>query len=282
MAVLIGVLRNWDLAICCGGSVKYAIANLLHVIASMQYVFATWKAASCRAAVLIAQTNVCATSSIAKCPDQMPVNFLTPSQRQNYGQYAAGPSQEELERYFHLSESDRDLIGQKRLHHNRLGFALQLTTARFLGTFLENPIAVPPSVVKRLCVQLGIQDSGCVSDYQDQRQHFAHRAEIRNHVGYREFSDRDVGFRLTRWLYAQCWTGTERPGALFDRAVSWLLANKVLLPGVSVLERFVSRLRRGAKAVGHVGSMLKERRRRWLSSLSTTPRSSLSSLSGVR
>ena len=114
MAVLIGVLRNWDLAICCGGSVKYAIANLLHVIASMQYVFATWKAASCRAAVLIAQTNVCATSSIAKCPDQMPVNFLTPSQRQNYGQYAAGPSQEELERYFHLSESDRDLIGQKR------------------------------------------------------------------------------------------------------------------------------------------------------------------------
>ena len=52
-----------------------------------------------------------------------------------------------------------------------------------------------------------------------------------------------MGLRLTRWLYAQCWTGTERPGALFERATSWLLANKVLLPGASVLERFISRLR---------------------------------------
>jgi hypothetical protein len=173
----------------------------------------------------------------------MPVNFLTPSQRSNYGCYAGDPSPEELERYFHLSESDRDLIARKRLDHNRLGFALQLTTARFLGTFLDNPTDVPPSVVKVLCVQIGVQDPGCVSAYQGNRQHFGHRAEIRSQVGYRDFSDPDVGFRLARWLYAQCWTGTERPGALFDRALSWLLAHKVLLPGVSVLERFVSRLR---------------------------------------
>ena len=173
----------------------------------------------------------------------MPVNFLTPSQRSSYGRYTGTPSPEELQRYFHLSDSDRELVAEKRLDHNRLGFALQLTTARFLGTFLENPIDVPPSVVRILCAQLGIQDLGCVSAYQDNRQHFAHRAEIRSQFGYRDFSDPDVGLRLTRWLYAQCWTGTERPGALFDRAISWLLANKVLLPGVSVLERFVSRLR---------------------------------------
>jgi TnpA family transposase len=48
---------------------------------------------------------------------------------------------------------------------------------------------------------------------------------------------------LTRWLYAQCWTGTERPSVLFDRATTWMLAQRVLLPGASVLERFVARLR---------------------------------------
>jgi hypothetical protein len=38
-----------------------------------------------------------------------------------------------------------------------------------------------------------------------------------------------------------CWTGTERPSGLFDRATAWLFTHKVLLPGLSVLERFVAR-----------------------------------------
>jgi TnpA family transposase len=48
---------------------------------------------------------------------------------------------------------------------------------------------------------------------------------------------------MTRWLYALCWTGTDQPGVLFDRAKEWMLARKVLLPGATVLEKFVSRLR---------------------------------------
>lgn len=48
---------------------------------------------------------------------------------------------------------------------------------------------------------------------------------------------------MARWLYAVCWTGTERPGILFERATDWLLSYKVLLPGASVLERFVAKVR---------------------------------------
>ena len=43
--------------------------------------------------------------------------------------------------------------------------------------------------------------------------------------------------------YALCWTGTDRPGMLFDRATSWLITNKVLLPGATVLERHIARIR---------------------------------------
>lgn len=49
--------------------------------------------------------------------------------------------------------------------------------------------------------------------------------------------------RFTRWLYTHCWTGTNRPSVLFDRATTWLLAHKVLLPGASILERFIAKLR---------------------------------------
>jgi hypothetical protein len=48
---------------------------------------------------------------------------------------------------------------------------------------------------------------------------------------------------LHRWLYALCWTGTDRPSALFDRATAWLIASKVVLPGASTLERVIARVR---------------------------------------
>lgn len=40
-----------------------------------------------------------------------------------------------------------------------------------------------------------------------------------------------------------CWSGDDQPGPLITRATSWLVVNKVMLPGVSVLERFVGRIR---------------------------------------
>jgi hypothetical protein len=37
--------------------------------------------------------------------------------------------------------------------------------------------------------------------------------------------------------------GTDRPSVLFEQANSWLIGHKVLLPGVTVLERFVAEVR---------------------------------------
>lgn len=174
----------------------------------------------------------------------MPVGFLTAEQRRNYGRYAGPPTAEELARFFHLNDTDLAFITPRRGHHNCLGLAVQLTTVRFLGTFLEDPLAVPEVVLHCLARQLDIADPNGLEAYRTGEQRWDHAAEIRARYGYRDFTDPDAGFRLTRWLYGMCWTGTERPSVLFERATDWLLSYKVLLPGASVLERFVARVRR--------------------------------------
>lgn len=174
----------------------------------------------------------------------MPVNFLSTTQRERYGDYPESLSTDELARYFYLDDDDREWIATKRRDSSRLGYALQLTTVRFLGAFLEDPTAVPVTVLQTLSSQLNIADpEDCIAAYRVARQRWQHTAEIRARYGYREFADSGVQFRLGRWLCALCWTGTDRPSVLFEHANGWLVGHKILLPGVTVLERFVAEVR---------------------------------------
>jgi TnpA family transposase len=173
----------------------------------------------------------------------MPVEFLTDEQRNRYGRFTGEPTPEELARYFHLDDADREVVAQHRGEHNQLGFAVQLCTARFLGTFLEDLTSVPTGILAVLARQLGIVQATSFTKYATGQTRWDHTTEIRQLYSYRDFSDGVSQFRLNRWLYALCWTGTDRPGLLFDRATVWLITHKVLLPGVTVLERHVAHLR---------------------------------------
>jgi TnpA family transposase len=203
----------------------------------------------------------------------MPVNFLSPAQRERYGRYAGDPSAEQLARYFHLDEADLATIADKRGEHNRLGYALQLSTVRFLGTFLEDLGTTPSAVLQALRRQLGLSGSDRIVDYAQGEQRWVHAEQIRTEHGYRALTDPIAGFAFARWLYAQCWTGTDRPSVLFDRATSWMLAQKVLLPGASVLERFVARLRErvDARLCRLLGSQLTGTQRTQLEALLQVP-----------
>jgi hypothetical protein len=172
----------------------------------------------------------------------MPVEFLT-DEATAYGRYAGMPPQGELDRMFYLDDADRRLIARRRGDHTRLGFALQLTTVRYLGTFLPDPLDVPTVVLDRLAGQLQIADPSCVKRYTERRTTpFEHREEIKAAYGLREFSEAE----FAQWARSRAWNTGQGPKTIFADGVQWLDANAVLLPGAATLARVVARVREEA------------------------------------
>ncbi|TXI95280.1 MAG: Tn3 family transposase [Burkholderiaceae bacterium] len=173
----------------------------------------------------------------------MPVNFLTDEQNQSYARYPKKLTQEQLDKYFYLDDKDKELIDACRRDYNKLGYALQLTTVRFLGTFLSNPVDVPRDVIHYIAKQLSISVPTDVNRYLERKAtQSAHCNEIKAIFDYQDFNG-IWRFRLNRWLYSQAWFGNERPSILFERCTMWLVMRRVLLPGISTLVIMISKVR---------------------------------------
>jgi len=95
----------------------------------------------------------------------VPVDFLTEEQERRYGRFSGEPTVEQLDKYFQLDAEAPDLIARHaRGDRNRLGFAVQLGTVRFLGTFLPDPTDVSAGVVRYVASLLRV-DPECLSGY---------------------------------------------------------------------------------------------------------------------
>ena len=150
-----------------------------------------------------------------------------------------------MERFFFLDDADKRLVGRRRNDHLRLGFAVQLVTVRYLGTFLADPLDVPTAVIEFLAEQLEIADPSCVEGL-----HRTPDEPLPAHVGDPHRA-RSAGVRrgrsgLEAWMDARAWTTGDGPKTIFDAAVAWLRERRVLLPGVTTLARLVARVRDAA------------------------------------
>lgn len=177
----------------------------------------------------------------------MSLEILTNEQKENYGKFSGDPNPNEISKYFTLDNSDLDFISKRRGHANKLGVTLQLTCVRFLGTFHPNLNEVPIIIKKYIAKQLSITNISILSSYGDRvTTKREHQALIKKQYQYTEYSKGRYSFRLTRLIYYRVWFSDERPSLLFDIAVSWLIRNKILLPGYSTLTKLIVEIRQRA------------------------------------
>ncbi|WP_344315970.1 DUF4158 domain-containing protein [Acrocarpospora pleiomorpha] len=124
--------------------------------------------------------------------------------------------------------------GRRAARRRSAAWAVQWGTVRMLGVFLtEDPLAVPPGVVAFVADQLALDPSDFAGYGQRQQTVYEHAWEIRELLGYRDFSAGEAEIR--EFVAARVWSSVEGPRALFDRARVHLLKERILLPGITVL-----------------------------------------------
>jgi hypothetical protein len=173
----------------------------------------------------------------------MSTSFLTAAERDRWQRFPETIPQDDLAVYFLLSADDQREVNRQREPCNRLGYALQLGTLRYLGFVPTDFTATPEVVVTFVAEQLGITPR-VLGLYDNRRTQSEHRRHVRAHLGFRPATPMDV-YALQTWLLARA-LEHDKPTLLLQLACEKLYRERIVRLGVTQLERFVATAREQA------------------------------------
>lgn len=197
----------------------------------------------------------------------MPVNFLSEAERSRLSQFPDAVSESDLIQYFTLTPDDQVQIKRQRRSENRLGFALQLCTLRYLGFCPDDLQSVLTEVVESLAQQLQTPVASLTRYAQRTQTRTEHLQQIQFYLGFRDPTVQDFK-QLARWLLERAMEH-DNMTSLFQLAAEKLYSEKIVRPGVTTLERMVSTARRQAtvKTYRLLKPLLTRQRRSFLDQL---------------
>lgn len=175
----------------------------------------------------------------------MSANWLNESEQKRFTCYPAHISESAAVTFFTLAEQDWQLLDKLRGDSNKLGFALQLGTLRLLGFVPENLQEAPLSVVEFLAGQLLVKHE-LLADYGSRSQTRSdHFIEICKYLGFHRASETEEA-EIDEWL-AERALEHDRPLLLLQILCERLHAQKIIRPGLSLLERIIIKARKKAR-----------------------------------
>lgn len=174
----------------------------------------------------------------------MPVNFLSTAERSRRSHFPDDICESDLIQYFTLTSDDLKQVNRKRQSVNRLGFALQLCALRYMGFCPDNLQQTPDPIVTFVSEQLEVEAAVLSSYGQRPQTRTEHFQQVQTYLGFRTPEPIDLK-RLSKWLVNRA-LEHDKPTLLFQLAAERLYKDKLVRPGVTVLERLVSTVRNRA------------------------------------
>jgi TnpA family transposase len=175
----------------------------------------------------------------------VPTGFLSDAERERLDSFPALVVAGDIETHFTLSRADRRQIPRTASPANRLGFALQLGTLRFLGFCPDDLGSAPEAVVAFVARQLDVAPGELVQYGRRGQTRTEHFRQIRQYLGFRKATAADLA-RLESWLVDRA-LEHDRPTLLLRLACEHLLGLRIERPGITHLERLIAAARRRAQ-----------------------------------
>lgn len=177
----------------------------------------------------------------------MPEHWLTETEIVRLTSHPTEIPETDVITFFTLTESDHRLLATLRGDDNRLGFALQLCTLRYLGFVPADLSQVPSPVIKFLARQLPASPT-ILHVYGERSQtRTGHLQEIEAHLGFHKASAIEKS-EIERWLRERA-LEHDRPLLLLQLLCEKLHAQKIVRPGLTLLERSVTTARQQAQTM---------------------------------
>ena len=174
----------------------------------------------------------------------MPGQFLSIAERERLQSFPTEVTSQEIITFFTLSNLDLTQVKKRSGDHNRLGFALQLGTLRYLGFIPDNFPQLPSTVVEYVAEQLKVSPS-VLPKYGERPQTRTNQLqEIQNYLGWSKPNRADYQ-QLEAWLLERAMEH-DRPLLLFQLLIKKLETSQIIRPGLTTLERMVTTARNQA------------------------------------
>jgi len=177
----------------------------------------------------------------------MPELFLTAAEIKRLGSLPREVSHEDTVTFFTLSTADMDRIPVQSAPHNRLGFAIQLCSLRYVGFCPEDFSTVPRPTAAYVARQIGVDPEKLSSYGMRAQTRTDHLLNIMEYLGLRKATPTDLN-ELHSWLLDRA-LEHDRPTVLLQMLCEKIYRDKILRPGVTILERLVTSARNEAHQV---------------------------------
>jgi TnpA family transposase len=169
---------------------------------------------------------------------------MTPRQR---AALLALPDTEELVVHHHgLDAADLAAVGDARTPETRLSYALQLCALRYPGRHLRRSELLPAIMLDHIAEQIGV-DAGVIAAFARRAPtRYDQLAAIKRRFGYRDLTH-PLKAELKGWLAPRALT-TADARDLLQQLVFHMRAQRIVIPGVSVVERLAAEAMHAADA----------------------------------